>query len=142
MLEHADDHDLYSIPIKLKGLKTNLIVMHDLNEDTYEIECVCDDPGEGMSSKSVRALREGDVIEFVFAAQVLGEGAEPFEFAMGKVTYSSDVTVERDDLGEGTFVFSFRITDVLGSETETGLYARTYDGNGGSTTQTLDEYLS
>ena len=61
---------------------------------------------------------------------------------MGKVTYGSDVTVERANLGEGTFVFSFRITDVLGGETETGLYARTYDGNGSSTTPTLDEYLS
>lgn len=140
LLEAGDGYNMYAIPILLNGEPSNLIAYYSYSENAYEIICACPVIGEeGLASKDLRALEEGDKIEFQFTAVSL-ETDETFTFEMGEVTWSDSVTMEDVDLGDGAWLYRFVMTDVLGDDHYSDMYVQNAQGDQ-ITVETLEEYF-
>lgn len=141
LYEAGDDYTMYYIPVLLNGESTNLIARYDFNTGTYEVLCSCPVIDESnMSPKEMRALEEGDVIEFQFVAYFL-DTEETVTFEMGEVVWSDDVVMEDVDLGPGGYLYRFQITDVLGEVHDTDLYVQHYQEDGYIYVKELADYL-
>ena len=133
LLEHGNGYNLYSVPVKLNDRYTNLIASYDYASRSYEILCACDEAGpDVMSSKSLRALQDGDQIVFVFGAHSFDTN-ETFTFEMGQTTYSSETRMANQDMGAGSYLFRFTITDVLGQTADTAYFVQDYAEDGSIT---------
>jgi len=142
LYEVGDDYNLYYIPAQVNGKETNIIARYDFTKGKYEIVCTCatfDEEGK-LAPKEMRALEVGDVVEFQFAGYRL-DTDETVIFNMGQVVWSESTTMEDLDLGEGAYLFSFVLTDVLGKDHDTDLYVQSYEGDY-ITVETLEDYLS
>ena len=140
LYEVGDDYNLYYIPVLLNGESTNLIARYDFNTASYEVLCSCPVIDDNMAPKELKALENGDVIEFQFVGYLF-ETDETVTFEMGEVVWSDDVVMEDVDLGSGGFLYRFVITDVLGEEHMTDLYVQDYRDDGYIYVKELSDYL-
>ena len=139
LYEIGDGYNMYYIPVLLNGQDSNLIARCDMNAGTYEIVCACAVvDNTTLAPKEMRALENGDVIEFQFGASTF-DGQE-LTFELGRVVWNDDVKMEDIDLGEGVYLFRFMLTDVLGEEHPTDLYVQNYEGDT-ITVEPLADYL-
>ncbi len=142
LYEVGEDYNLYYIPALLNGEETNIIARYDFNKGKYEVVCACaafDEEGK-LAAKEMRALEEGDVVEFQFSGYLIDED-EAVTFTIGQVVWSDSTTMADVDLGEGAYLFRFILTDVLGEDHETDLYVQNYEGDS-VTVETLENYLA
>lgn len=114
-LEWGEDYILYTVPIRLNGIDTNLRMTYHYANASYEVIGSWDgiDSDTGMSSREVRKLKNGDKVEFVFNAFYLDSG-EAYQFTYGGFTVDGDVVVEEANLFDAEFYYQYEVTDLFG----------------------------
>jgi len=130
LIDSQDDYNLYTIPILLNGERTNLrvqFVIESEDEDgvtgSYQALGVWDGTNDatGITARDIKPLQEGDVILPLFDAYTLddiggdAEEWESYEVTAGK---NGEVTLEEDDLFDGEYYYTFKLTDIFGQEYE------------------------
>lgn len=88
------------------------------HNDTAEYEVIGTwdgiDSETGMSSREVRKLQDGDLVEFVFEAYDLTTG-EDASFVGSGFTVSGPVIAEEAILFDGVYYYQYEITDIFGN---------------------------
>lgn len=115
-LSFTDDYILYTVPVQVNGEPTNLRMLYHRDRDEYEVLGTWDgiDAETGMSSRDVKKLKDGDVVDFVFDAADLKTG-EDASFVGGGFTVSGPVVAEEATLFDGTYYYEYEITDIFGN---------------------------
>ncbi|HWP50448.1 MAG TPA: clostripain-related cysteine peptidase [Clostridia bacterium] len=135
-VDWSDNYILYTVPITLNGVETNLRMSYDYTTSQYAVIGTWDGIDEsGMSSKEIRKLETGDSIEFLFGASDFATG-ESYSFPFGGFTVDGDVIVEETTLFDGIFYYEYEITDTFG-KVYTSDMAKIVSQNGEITIETL-----
>ena len=141
LIDSRDGYNLYSIPAKINGTQMSLRASYDFNTEKYTIIDAYEtaDNSSGAAGKS-RPLRDGDVITFLFTKTPNGAEASDL-IELGTITWSNDIEMTDEDLGDGLFVYCFRITDVFGVDRATESVVVEYE-NGEIALQTMEDWMS
>jgi len=92
----------------------------------------------GAASKA-RPLQEGDKITFLFVEG--GSDSEEAEFIeLDTITWHDGIEMVDEDLGDGMFVYNFRIVDVFGSEQSTESVVVDYS-NGSIELKSIEDWV-
>lgn len=115
-LGFTDDYILYTVPVQVNGELTNLRMLYHLDSAEYEVIGTWDgiDSESGMSSREVKKLQDGDLVEFVFEAYDLTTG-EDSSFVGSGFTVSGSVIAEEATLFDGVYYYQYEITDIFGN---------------------------
>jgi hypothetical protein len=115
-LGFTDDYILYTVPVQVNGEATNLRMLYHNATGEYEVIGTWDgiDSETGMSSREVKKLQDGDLVEFVFDAADLTTG-EDASFVGGGFTVSGPVIAEEATLFDGIYYYQYEITDIFGN---------------------------
>lgn len=114
-LDWGNDYILYTVPVMVNEVETNLRMLYHADTAEYEIVGTWDGIDEtGMSSRNVQKLADGDVVEFLFAAADLDSG-EASSFTFGEFTVNGAPVVEEAPLFDGVFYYQYEITDIFGN---------------------------
>ena len=115
-LGFTDDYILYTVPVQVNGNPTNLRLLYHRDTAEYEVIGTWDgiDSETGMSSREVRKLQDGDLVEFVFEAYDLTTG-EDASFVGGGFTVAGSVIAEEAILFDGVYYYQYEITDIFGN---------------------------
>ncbi len=114
-LSFTDDYILYTVPVQVNGKPTNLRMLYHRDTAEYEVIGTWDgiDGETGMSSREVRLLQDGDLVEFVFDAADLTT-SEDTSFVSSGFTVSGPVIAEEATLFDGVYYYQYEITDIFG----------------------------
>ncbi|MEG0092134.1 MAG: hypothetical protein RSA20_09955, partial [Oscillospiraceae bacterium] len=121
-LSFTDDYILYTVPVIVNDLETNLRMMYHMDTGEYEVIGTWDgiDEESGMSSRDIKKLKDGDVVTLVFAAADLETG-EAYEFDGASFTVDGPVIAEEATLFDGTYYYQYAITDIFGNNYESDM---------------------
>ena len=113
-ITHQDDGvNHYVVPIKLNGVRCNLIVVYDFGEKEYKILGARRVQEGEMTDKALIRLKAGDKVTTILLAMHMDDEDGEFQevevdtFTLGKKVVFSDT-----DMGDGQFMFMFEMTDV------------------------------
>ncbi|MBQ6455008.1 MAG: zinc-ribbon domain-containing protein [Eggerthellaceae bacterium] len=140
IMDSRDGYNLYAIPVKLNGTEMLLRASYDFNTKKYSILDACEtmDYEVGAASKA-RPLQEGDKITFLFVEG--GSDSEEAEFIeLDTITWHDGIEMVDEDLGDGMFVYNFRIVDVFGSEQSTESVVVDYS-NGSIELKSIEDWV-
>ena len=120
LVEETDDHNLYTVPVKINGQSSNLKLVYRYDTGKFEVLGAYDgiDETSGTSGKSMRRLEAGDKISFVFTAASLETG-DSEKVDLQTITWSDNTQVKDSDLGDGDYLYMFEIVDMFGETTLT-----------------------
>lgn len=125
VVEETDDYILYTVPVILNDIKTNLRISWIWAEDGsnnghYEIIGVWDgiNNDTGMSSRKVQKLKNGDKLSFIryyynLETEAFREDISP------EIIVNSSTTIEEISLNPGEYYYYFNIKDIYGKEYST-----------------------
>ncbi|MEG0687075.1 MAG: clostripain-related cysteine peptidase [Hungatella sp.] len=121
-LSFTDDYILYTVPVTVNGSATNLRMLYHMEAGEYEVIGTWDgmDGQNGMSSREVHKLKDGDVVTFLFAAADLASG-EAYEFEGESFTVNGPVVAEEATLFDGDYYYQYAITDIFGNSYESDM---------------------
>ena len=132
LIEQNDDYNLYTIPVKLNGEEMFIKAVYDYNTEDYRILGVYDgmDDETGQSGRDVKKLKAGDKITFLFGVFDLESDDDDVDFVeLGEITWSDDMVMKDEDLGDGDFFYMYCLEDVFGNElTGDPVYIEIKDG--------------
>ncbi|MCR5356200.1 MAG: hypothetical protein K6E63_02230 [Lachnospiraceae bacterium] len=132
LIEQNEDYNLYTIPIKLNGEEMFLKAVYDYNKEEYRILGAYDgmDDETGQSGRDVKKLKAGDKITFLFGVFDLESESDDVDFVeLGEITWSDDMKMIDEEMGDGSFFYMFCMTDVFGNEiTGDPVYIEIKDG--------------
>lgn len=113
-ITHQDDGvNHYVVPIKLNGVRCNLIVVYDFAEKEYKILGARRVQNGEMTDKALIRLKAGDkVTTILLAMQMDDDDGEFQEVEVETFTLGKKVTFADTDMGDGQFMFMFEMTDV------------------------------
>jgi len=119
LIEEGVDYNLYSIPITLNGVDTNLRAAYVWDtEDTGHFEvygCWTGlDSESGMSSREIVQLKDGDEVTILMNGQNWDTG-ETIQYEVGTFIVDGPVLLEEADLFDGDYLFEYLVTDVFGN---------------------------
>lgn len=119
LIEEGVDYNLYSIPITLNGVDTNLRAAYVWDtDDTGHFEvygCWTGlDSESGMSSREIVQLKDGDEVIILMNGQNWDTG-ETIQYEVGTFIVDGPVVLEEMDLFDGDYLFEYMITDVFGN---------------------------
>lgn len=110
---HQDEgFNHYAVPIKLNGVRCNLVIVYDFSKAAYRILGARRVYENSLKDKSLIKLKSGDRVTTILLAMPV-EGENEFQevdvddFTLGPKTVFEDV-----DMGDGKFMFMFEMTDV------------------------------
>lgn len=138
-LGFTDDYILYTVPVQVNGAPTNLRMLYHRDTAEYEVIGTWDgiDSETGMSSREVKKLQDGDLVEFVFEAYDLDTG-EDASFVGGGFTVSGPVVAEEAFLFDGIYYYQYEITDIFGNRYQSD-FAVITSANGEFTVDLLEQ---
>lgn len=118
LIEEGVDYNLYSIPITLNGVDTNLRAAYIWDtDDTGHFEvygCWTGlDSESGMSSREIVQLKDGDEVIILMNGQNWDTG-DTTEYEVGSFIVDGPVVMEELDLFDGDYLFEYMVTDVFG----------------------------
>ena len=127
LFETGEGYNLYYIPILLNDEQTGLVVEYEYKSKKFSVLCVMDEANQetGMAGKTGRLLTEGDKIQFLFPAENAKSGVSDV-IPLETMEWHEDAAVAYEGLGDGSFAFRYKITDVLGNEMNTDLVYQNY----------------
>jgi len=119
LIEEGVDYNLYSIPITLNGVDTNLRAAYVWDtDDTGHFEvygCWTGlDSESGMSSREIVQLKDGDEVTILMNGQNWDTG-ETIQYEVGTFIVDGPVVLEEMDLFDGDYLFEYMVTDVFGN---------------------------
>ena len=118
--EDNDDTTIYTSPVRINGNRTNLRIRQNIETGEATVEGYWDGIDEdGVPSRDVYDLEDGDVIEPVYYPVVLGSSDESDNRIGSKYTVSGELHINYDMMPEGDYMYSFNINDIFGNTTET-----------------------
>ncbi len=103
----------YSVPIKLNGVLCSLLVVYDIEQESYRILGARRVLHDNITDKDLIKLKPGDKVATILKAMSISGDEDDFldvevdEFTLGENTVFAD-----EDMGDGTFMFMFEMTDV------------------------------
>ena len=104
-----DDYNMYSIPIKLNGVRCNLVAIYDYKTNSYKILGVrgVNSPG-GMADRNLIKLKAGDQITTLhYGMTISGEDSDFTEAEVDTFTISENVTLADERIGDGEYLYCF-----------------------------------
>ena len=128
LAEENDDYNLYTIPIMLNGKRSNLKVAWEYDKEAFRILGAYDgiDEATGTSGKSIRNLKDGDQVTFLFDAIDL-ETDESIEFDLATITWKDGMKLEDTELSDGDYLYRYEIVDIFGNTIYTDPAIMTYE---------------
>ncbi len=109
----TDEANHYVVPIRLNGERCNLIVLYDFKKEAYRILGARRLLGNNVADKGLIKLKEGDKVATILKAMsISGDDDEFKDVDVDEFTLGKNVTFEDTDMGDGTFMFMFEMTDV------------------------------
>ena len=120
LIEETDNYNLYSIPAEVNGKETNIHAIYDYSTEEYRVLGTYDGVEDGessgsMTSRGITPLEEGDEIVFLLPAYEVDSDEEAM-YTTDAVTWSKDVVMEDEDMGDGFYMYMFEIEDMFGVE--------------------------
>ena len=133
----GDDYNLYNVPVLINGEEYNLSVGYSFTDEAYYILGANKPLDEsGMADKNLVQLQEGDEITTLhFAAALSSDTAELTQVPVDTFTVTADTSFTETDMGDGTFVLVYEMTDI-NNNTATSATAVFTVENGEISTQT------
>ena len=131
LIEETDNYNLYSIPAEVNGEETNLRAVYDFTEEAYRVLGTYDgleEGGDSMTSRGIHPLEEGDEVVFLLPTYEADTDEEIWYYT-DAVTWSDDVVMEDEDLGDGFFLYMYEIEDLFGTEYDTDPVEMQVDGD-------------
>ncbi|MEG1108990.1 MAG: clostripain-related cysteine peptidase, partial [Oscillospiraceae bacterium] len=112
----GEDYNIYSVPILLNDEEYNLSVVYDFTSEEFYIEGARKAIDEsGAADKNLRILVEGDKIQTIhYATSISSESDELTAVPVDTITVTADTAFSEMDMGDGTFVMVFEMTDSQG----------------------------
>lgn len=137
LIEVTDEYSLYSIPVLLNGVETNLRVIWQWFEEEqedgangeYTVLGAWDgiDAGTGMASRNIRPVEDGDVIVPLFYSY----GEEEDKTLRGEeIVVSGELIVGTNWLEPGEYWYQFDVRDTYGGYTSTDYAVFEIDADG------------
>lgn len=129
----GEDYNLYSVPVNVNGKEMDMSVSYDYKSDSYKILGLADSVDTNASNVSANRvtakLKAGDKITFI--GYILDYDTNEWnETELDTFTYSEDMKITEEDLGDGQFAIMFITTDVAGNEVYSQYgYIDYYGGN-------------
>ncbi len=109
----AEDCNHYAVPIMLNGERCNLIVVYDFSKEAYRILGARRVLGNNVADKGLIRLKAGDKVATILKAMSISGDDDDFEdIEVETFTLGETVAFEDIDMGDGTFMFMFEMTDV------------------------------
>lgn len=113
----GDEYTLYSSPIKLNGEDYILQFVYDYSAASYEIIGATKEIDEnGMGSKDLRLLQEGDEITILWMASTFNGDGEMQEFEADTITVDSSLTIGEAELIDGNYFLCYSMYDIYGND--------------------------
>ena len=120
IVEDNEDSIVYTSPVKINGNRTNLRIRQNTETGEAAVEGYWDGIDEdGVPSRDVYDLKDGDVIEPVYYPVILGSADGSDDHIGSKYTVSGELNINYDMMPEGDYMYSFNINDIFGKTTET-----------------------
>jgi len=129
----GEDYNLYSVPVNVNGKEMDMSVSYDYKADSYKILGLADsvdtDASNVSANRVTAKLKAGDKITFI--GYILDYDTNEWnETELDTFTYSEDMKITEEDLGDGQFAIMFITTDVAGNEVYSQYgYIDYYGGN-------------
>ena len=135
-----DGYSLYSIPIKLNGVRVNLEAAYQYDNGKYKIlgaRGVND--SAGMSDKNLIKLKEGDQITTLhYGMTISGEDSDFTEAEVDTFTLKKGFNLADEEIGAGEYLYCFEFV-MPNNESATSQFINfTVDDNGGITTNEIE----
>ena len=106
--EHNKDYNLYSIPIKLNGMKCNLQVAYDYKANQYKILGARRGAQKGMSDKNLIKLKDGDQITTIhYGLTVSGNDSDFTAVEVDTFTIGENPKFKDESLSDGEYLYCF-----------------------------------
>ena len=103
----------YTVPVKLNGVRCNLVVVYDFSEKEYKILGARRAHEGEVTDKALIKLKAGDKITTILLAMRMDdEDGEFQEVEVDTFTLGKKITFADTDMGDGQFMFMFEMTDV------------------------------
>ncbi len=115
-----DDYNLYSIPIKLNGVRCNLIAAYDYKTNNYKILGARGvGTSGGMSDKNLIKLKAGDTVTTLHYGMTLSGGDTDFtEAEVDTFKIAENFKLADERIGDGEYLYCFEfVTPNNGSVT-------------------------
>ena len=120
IVEDNEDSIVYTSPVKINGNRTNLRIRQNTETGEAAVEGYWDGIDEdGVPSRDVYDLKDGDVIEPVYYPVVIGSADDSDDHIGSEYTVSGELNINYDMMPEGDYMYSFNINDIFGKTTET-----------------------
>ena len=113
IVNESDRFNHYAVPIKLNGVLCNLVVVYDFDKEGYRILGARRILENNIADKALIQLKPGDNVTTVLKAMSISGDDDEFqdvevdEFTLGEHSVFEDI-----NMGDGTFMFMFEMTDV------------------------------
>ena len=112
IVEAGEDYIIYTSPIRLNGVDTNLRLRQDA--DGVKIEGAWEGINEqGAASRDLVKLEAGDVILPIYTAYGIETGEE-FVYRGWEYTFDGEPEIYYDIMEDGDYMFAFGIDDIFG----------------------------
>ncbi len=113
IVEQTEDSIVYTSPVLLNGVETNLRLV--LDEDGVKIEGAWDgiDDACGAASRKVKKLKKGDKIVPMYYAMT-GDDLEDTEYYGDEYVFDGDPEITFDQMYPGDYMYAFLIDDIYG----------------------------
>ena len=119
IISHQGSYCEYSSSVLLNGEETNLLFTLDYDTGNVTVEGTWDGiEDNGMASREVRKLKEGDELIPVYWSMSLSSDDEP-EYTGIEYTVDNNMNISYDLLADGNYCYSFMIFDVYGDYYQT-----------------------
>ena len=117
LIDEEETYNIYSVPAVVNGVETNLRVLYDYSAESYRMLGRYDgvEDSGSMTSRGIMPLNDGDQISFMLPGWEM-DTDDDFWYYTDPVTWSDDVAIVDEDMGDGTYMYMFEIEDMFGRE--------------------------
>ena len=135
-----ENYILYSVPIKLNGIRCNLAVVYNYDSGKYKILGARRiNSQQGMADKNLIKLKAGDTITTLHYGMTLSEDDTDFtEVEVDTFKITDKVKIEDEDIGDGEYLYCFEFV-TPNNESATSEYINFTINNGEITTNQIEE---
>jgi hypothetical protein len=134
IVEQGDTYNIYTSPVMLNGVETNLRIKIDFASDgNYTITIIGAwggiDEVTGQSAKEITKLKKGDLITPMYYSYSMKTDEEGI-YEGESYTFNNDPVIYEEPLAVGDYYYSFQIDDIFGSSLYTDFEIFSVDANG------------
>ncbi len=119
--EHAEDYNIYTIPVLLNGEEKYIKAVYDYKTCQYSILGVTEgiDEETGQASRGMEEIKNGDRVEFMtYVISVNEDGESEMESEMvklGEVTWNDGIEMKDTGFGDARLLYYFAAEDMFGN---------------------------